>query len=259
MNDGEASLLLWTLAALVTALSGHLGLGWVGQAQRRAVQGLPWPALLRAAAALGTGLCSAEVLALSAEALKFPIGFRMVLVPALWLGAIVGSLPMVVWLARSQNALALLGGGLLLASLMGAMQLGWINAAGFRPGPRWQPGYAGAAALLEAVGCTVAVWMAFAQTVQTSPRRRIWQAGAAVALALTLVAGQLLLGMAAGLLAQTGSVYLREVPATVLSLVCGVLVPLGGAVMTLELALRERKTRRKRRRRRRHSGGSAAQ
>jgi NO-binding membrane sensor protein with MHYT domain len=254
MNDGESSLLLWTLAALVAALSGHLGLGWVRQAQRRVTPHRPWPALLRAAAVLGTGLCSAVVLALSAEALKFPLGFRAVLVPALWLGAIVGSLPLALCLSGARHGLALLGGGLLLASLMGATQLGWINAAGFRPGPSWQATYATAAALLEVIGCTVAVWMAFAPAVQASPRRALWQVGAAVALALTLVAGQMLLHIAAGLPAQTDSVYLREVPGAVLSLVCGVLVPLGGAVMTLELALRERGSRRKRRRRKRSRG-----
>jgi NO-binding membrane sensor protein with MHYT domain len=258
---GESSLLLWSLAALVAALAGHVGLGWVRQAQRRALQGLPWAELLRGAVALGTGLCAAVVLALLAEGLKFDIGYRAILVPLLWLGAVAGSLPLVAWLAWRQRALALLAAGLALALLLGSLQLGWINAAGFRPGPQWHAQYTTAAALLEIIGCTVVVWMACAPVVNDSPRRALWQTGAALALALTLVAGQLLLDIAGGLLLQTSSVYLPEVPGSVLSLVCGVLVPLGGVVMALELALRQRSSRRRRKRRhkrRPRTGSSSA-
>jgi uncharacterized membrane protein YfcA len=58
------------------------------------------------------------------------------------------------------------------------------------------------------------------------------------------MAGQEILMAGAGLLAQVGSVYQREVPAALLCLAGGVVVPLVLSVMALDLELRRRARRR---------------
>ena len=127
---GESSLLLWVMAAAVAMLAAYLFVGWVRRAQSvQGWRGLPVPALL-AAMAMGLGMTSAMVLALSAEALSFPLGYRWLMVPALVFGPIVACLPMAWWLTRRQNWLALIGCGLLLAAVAVTVQCCWILAAG---------------------------------------------------------------------------------------------------------------------------------
>ena len=243
---GESSLLLWVMAAAVAMLAAYLFVGWVRRAQSvQGWRGLAVPTLL-AAMAMGLGMTSAMVLALSAEALSFPLGYRWLLVPALVFGPIVACLPMAWWLTRRQNWLALISCGLLLAAVSVTVQCGWILAAGLRPGVRWQPLLLGVSAGLQAAGFSAALWLAYSDSSSGGARKTLWRLGAAALMALAIIAGQEVVGSAATLSAQVGAIYLREAPATWLCLVAGAVVPTMLALMTLDLVLRNSGDRRRR-------------
>jgi len=239
-HTSESSLLLWMLAAAVGVLATYVALGWVREAQRKPLLRDHWPAVLLSAAALGTGICSAMVLALSAEALVFPLGYPLGRVFLLWGAAMVGCVPACYLLVRSQRVLAIMGAGVLLAALAASVQMGWVWAVGFRPGVIWRMEFVAAAAVFLVMGFTAATWVSFSQAAREGRRRQLWRLGGAALLGLTLMAGQEILMAGAGLLAQVGSVYQREVPAALLCLAGGVVVPLVLSVMALDLELRRR-------------------
>lgn len=242
MNDSsnaEFSMLLWLLGLGVATLAAHLSQAWVRVAQGRANGVLrQWRAVLLAAAVLGTGLCSAVVLAMCAEALPFPIGYHYGPAAGLWLAAMVACVPVVAVAVATQRAWVLLGAGLVLALVAGAVQGGWILAAGFRPGVLWRREWVALAMVVLVVGLCAALWVAHSETAQSSPRRSLWRAGGAVLIGMTAMAGQSVLMFAGGIHHQQGSVYQDELPGTVLCLVCGVLLPLVMAAMSLDLLLR---------------------
>jgi NO-binding membrane sensor protein with MHYT domain len=247
MITGSSSFLLWLMAAVVALLASYLFIGWV----RRAQNASDWrstlgPASL-AASALGVGLSSAMVLALSAEALAFPLGYRWILVPVLVLAPMLACLPAAWWLSRRQNWLALGAAGLMLGLLAVAVQAGWLFAAGLRPGLRWNFALVGAAAGLSAVGFTAALWLAYSDASGDGARKTLWRVGAAVLMALTLVSGQEVMVSAVGLLSQVGSVYQREASSTLMCLVAGALVPTVMAALALDLVLRNKGDRRRHR------------
>jgi NO-binding membrane sensor protein with MHYT domain len=259
----ESSLLLWLLAALVAILAAHVGLAWVREGQRQAGWRGRWPALLIAAATLGTGLCAAVVLGLSAEALGFQIGYRTAAAPLLWLLAMTGSLPVAAWLMHNQGPAAKIGASVVLAALATTVQAGWVWAVGFRPGLNWPIGYVAAAAIAMAAGAAVALGLAFSPASKEGRHRQYWRVGAAALLGLSVVAGQEVLVYGVDLSGQVGSAYGREISATVLCLAGGALVPLVLSVMALQIEMRRRPMRRRgqsvrtlneapRRRKRRH-------
>ena len=245
-SNSESSLLLWVVAAVVALLAAYLFVGWLrrtqGQSAWRQVLG---PVLL-AAAALGVGMTSSMVLALSAEGLAFQLGYRWLAVPALVLAPAVACLPAAWWLSRKQNWLALVGSGLMLAAVAMAVQVGWILAAGLRPGIKWQFELLGAAAALATVGFIAALWLAYSGASSEGARKTLWRVGAAALMALTLIAGQEVVASSAGLQVQIGSIYQREAAAAWLSLVAGAVVPTLLAVLALDLSLRNRDSRRSR-------------
>ena len=243
-SNSDFSLLLWVMAAVVALLAAYLFVGWLrrtqGQTGWRQVLG---PVLL-AASALGVGMTSAMVLAMSAEGLAFLLGYRWLALPALVLGPVIACLPAAWWLSRKQNWLALVGSGLMLAAVAVAVQVGWILAAGLRPGIKWQFELLGAAATLATAGFIAALWLAFSDASSEGARKTLWRVGAAALMTLTLIAGQEVVASSAGLLAQVGSVYQREAAATWLCLVAGAVVPTILAVLALDLSLRNRGHRR---------------
>ena len=237
-SDADFSLLLWTLALLVAGLSWHLSNSWVRLAQRGPTLRSQWPALAQGAAALGLGLNAALVLGLQAQPLAFALGFHAfgalgLLLAALLVGAAVVALP-----AAGTQAWRLVASGVLMALLALGLQMGWVLAAGFRPGVLWRMGPLAAAGVVLAVGLVLARWMAFSAACEASPRRLAWRLGAAVLGAFALLGGQALVSMAAGLDAQRGSLFERQLHGTVLSLVCGVLVPLVMGALALDLWVR---------------------
>jgi NO-binding membrane sensor protein with MHYT domain len=244
-HTSESSLLLWMLAAVVGMLATYVGLGWAREGQRNPMLRESWRALMLSAAAIGTGICCAMVLALSAEALAFPLGYPVGRVFMLWAAAMAGCLPACFLLIRSQRVLAIIGSGVLLAALAASVQMGWVWAVGFRPGVIWRMEFVVAGAILLLMGFTTATWVSFSEAARAGQRRQLWRLGGAALFGLTLMAGQEILMAGAGLLAQVGSVYQREVPAALLCLAGGVVVPLVLSVMTLDLELRRRARRRR--------------
>ena len=247
LSIAEGSLLLWALATAVALLAAHVALGWLRQVQRLPRPRAGWRVLLLSAAVWGTGLCSALVLGLAGAALPFPIGFHWLAAAGLWLGAVLASLPVVAWLALRPGALAYAGSGLLLAATAVSVQAGWIWAAGFRPGIVWQAGVLAVAAVLMAIGFGAAFAVANSVGARQTRRRLGWRLAADGLAGLTLVAGQEIVITGAGLSAQLGSVYQRDLPASALSLLGGVVVPIVLSMMALDLLMRRRLRQRNRR------------
>jgi NO-binding membrane sensor protein with MHYT domain len=243
-SPAESSWLLWSLGATVAWLAAYVALGWVEMAQRASGLRQRCDAVVLAAATLGTGLCSAAVISLGAAALAFSLGYDAWSASALWAAAIAGSSVVVCWPAISQRWWALLGSGTLLALLAAAVQAGWILAAGLRPGVVWQAELVAAAVILMIVGCSASLWLAFFGFGQDGRHRMPWRLGASGLLGLSLTAGLQLMMAAGRLEAQIGSKHLHEVPGTVLSLFCGVLVPMVLAAMGIDLELRREARRR---------------
>jgi NO-binding membrane sensor protein with MHYT domain len=249
----ESSLLLWFLGVFVAVLAAHVALGWVRQGMYQPSLRAGWRGLLLAGLVFGSGVCSAMVLSLAAEALPFRVGFRWRAVPLLWLGASVAALPALALLSRRQGWLALGASAVWLAAVALAVQSAWIWSVGFRPGVTWRLEFQASALVLASLGAFAALYLCFMGGGKEGRRRQLWRVGAAALLGLSLVAGQEIVIAGAGLLAQVGAVYHRELPASVLSLLGGVVVPLLLVVMTLDLAMRRRQ--RKRDLRRRHGRG----
>jgi NO-binding membrane sensor protein with MHYT domain len=235
----EYAVVLWIVTAGVALLTAHVGLGWLARARRKPDLTLSWPSQLLSAATLGTGVCATAVLGLSVAGLGFPMGYGAVAAPVLWLGAVIACLPVVAVLTRRASALAVLFGALLLAAMVGGVQMGWVWAAGFRPGVLWKLPVVGAAAAAMAVGFVAALWMAVNKPGATGHTPgRLLRLGSSTLLGLSLLVGQQMVLSAADLGSQKGSVYRNQVPNSLLSLGCGVLVPLTLVIMALDLSWR---------------------
>jgi hypothetical protein len=238
----EYAVLLWMITAGVALLSAHVGLGWLARARRRPDLVLSWPAQLLVAATLGTGACATAVLGLSVEGMSFPLGYGAVAAPVLWLGAVIACLPWVAALTHSGRGWALLLAALLLAAMVCGVQTGWVWAAGFRPGVLWNWPVVAAAAAVMAVGFLAGLWMAVSGSASTgNTPARLTRLGGTVLLGLSLLVGQQMVLSAADLGSQKGSVYRNQVPNSLLSLGCGVLVPLTLAIMAVDLSMRRRR------------------
>jgi NO-binding membrane sensor protein with MHYT domain len=240
----ETFLLLWVLAAVVACLAGYVALGWIQRAQRNPALNLSWPALAVAGATLGTGLCASSILMLSGEPLSFVLGFDVLSSIGLWLAAMIGCTLAAYLLTRGDRWWFLVGSSLLLAAVICAVQYGWISAVGFKPGLKWQSEIVSGAIVVVLVAVSIAVWVACADAKESGRRRSAWRMGAAVVLALGLVAGQEVMNMASSLLKQKGLMYSSALPASVLSLVCGVLLPMVLGLMVMDLSTRNHRKRR---------------
>jgi NO-binding membrane sensor protein with MHYT domain len=253
-STADASLLLIALAAVLAVLTAHVTLGWLHEAQRRV--GMPGPraiALVVVALTLGSGLCAASVLVLAGEALTFPIGYHSREVLLLWAAAIGGSALIGFVLLSSVRWWAVSIAGVALGGLVLALHVGWVQAAGFRPGVTWEPVFMIAAGALIAAGCCSGLWLNWSDSGGAHVSRGPWRLGAAVLIGLSVVTGLELLDSGLALPSQIGSVYLRQLPGNVLSLLSGVLLPLVLSVMAIDLRMR----RRQRRHMRRQGMGSA--
>jgi hypothetical protein len=242
-GSGEWSVLLWLMAAVVALLSSHLFIAWVRRAQAYVKLRDALGPLLLAAAAMALGINGSMVLALGAEGLTFPLGYRWVALPPLLLGAAVACLLPAWWLSRRQNLLALIGCGLLLAAVAVGAQVGWLLAPGFRPGLRWNPALASSAGLVAVVGFAAALWLAYSDASSHGARRTLWRLGAATLMVLAIVAGQEVMISAAGLPLQVGAIYHRELPSTWLALAAGAVVPTVLALLVLDVVLRNQTDR----------------
>ena len=243
MPSGETSLLLWLMAIVVTLLGAHVFIAWIRRAQGPG----SWRAATLASAALGLGLTCSMLLTLSAEALPFPLGYRWLLVPALWLLPWALCVPIAWWLMRRRNWLVLIVCSVLLTAIAIAVQAGWLVAAGMRPGLRWNFVWVGAAVAVQLLGFLAGLWMAFSDASSEGDRKTLWRAGAAVLIVLAVVAGQECMVAAVNVLTQVGSIYQREASSTWLCLIAGALVPIMQGMAALDIWLRNRVDRQNRR------------
>lgn len=265
LPTGDMSLWLWLLAAVVALLSAHVSLGWLRVAQRRPGLRRSWGALSVAAGTLGTGICAAVVLTLAGEPLDFWLGYRTSAALSLWVGAMLGCLPLVLVLSYSPTGPWLSVCGALLGLLAASVQAGWLLAVGFVPGIRWPLAAVLPALGLMMVGFGAALALALAPVDRYSGQRGLWRLGAAAVLGVSLFAGQEVLMLGVGLPLQKASAYVHDTPDSLLNMVCGALVPAVLAGMAGHLELRRLQQRRRvgdrgvappKRRKRRHSDHS---
>ncbi len=244
----DSSLLMWFLAAISAIMTASICQGWLRQAQLTPTLRKNWLATLISAAVLGTGFTTAVVLALSAEALPFPLGYRFRDAPLLWLGSILAFWPALALLGSSVRWPAVLLGGLILGTVTVLMPVGWVYAAGFSPGITWRYEAGIVAAVTSVVGMWLALLMAFSETSRNGHRRTMWRLSAALLMGMTVLSGQQMLMAGTNLPAQVGSVFRTEVPSSLLCLVLGVMVPLVWSLLMLDLRLRRQEQRRQERR-----------
>ena len=247
----DSSLLMWVLAAASAIMTASICLGWLRQAQLTPTLRQNWLASIIGAAVLGTGFTTAVVLALAAEALPFPVGYRLRDAPLLWLGSMLAFWPALALLGCSVRWPAVLVGGLWIGAVTILLPAGWVFAAGFRPGITWRFDAVAVATVATGVGMCVALLMAFSESSRTDHRRTMARLGAALLMGMTVLAGQQMLMAGTNLPAQVGSVFRTEVPSSLLCLVLGVMVPLVWSLLMLDLRLRRQEQRRLERREKR--------
>ncbi len=241
--SSEFSLLLWTLGVLVAALALHLSNGWVRVAQRGPTLRAQWPALAMAGAALGLGLNAALVLGMQAQPLAFVVGYAWGPALLLWGLGLVVCLPVVMLPLAVRAAWALPASGVLLVVVALGLDVGWVWAAGFRPGVVWRRDLLAIAVAVLLLLLPLARWLSFCAQGEESPRRSVWRFVGVALAAVGLMAGEELVALAAGLGLQLGTIHQRQVPGTVLSLFSGVLLPLLMAAASLDLWLRRHQRR----------------
>ena len=238
MVAGDWSLLLWLISVVVAMLSSHLFIAWVRRAQGLLRPRDAFGPALTSGGALAVGISSAMLLALGAERLAFPLGYRWPALPVL-VALSFALCAAAAWsLIRQQNLSALAVAGLLMGLASLSVQVGWLQAAGFRPGLAWNLPLAGGGAAASLVGYTAAMWLAFSDASSQGARRTLWRLSAATLVVLTMVASQEVLITATGLQMQIGSIYRNELSSTWLTLVAGAVVPTVMALMVLDVALR---------------------
>ena len=252
----DSSLLLLALAALIAFLSSQVFMGWV-RVSRHHAGWRRWGALGVAALVFGSGFTVAVAIGLLGEALAFPVGFRTLWVALLWAGAVLVAFALAAWPSHKPGVLASLGVGVLLASVVAALQMGLLSAIGFRPGLRIRNEFVAMGWLIMAVGFGAAISLGLPSPSQKN-RRESWRYAGAAVMGIAALAGQALLVAGTNIPTQVGSVYRNELSASVFSLVGGALLPMVLAIMMLDLELRRRQRRSERRHRRRDERRAAA-
>ncbi len=252
----DSSLLLLALAALVAFLSAQVFMGWIRVSQHHAGW-RRWGALGVAALVFGSGFTIAVAIGLLGEALAFPVGFRTVWVVGLWTGAMLIALPVAAWPSHKPGIVASTGAGVLLASVVVAVQLGLLSAIGFRPGLRIRNEFVAMGWLVMAVGFGAAISLGLPSPSQKN-RRESWRYAGAAVMGIGALAGQALLVSGTNIPTQVGSVYRNELSASVFALIGGALLPMILAILMVDLELRRRQWRSERRRRRRDARRASA-
>ena len=226
---------MWALGAVVYWLGVHVMLGALREARRDPGLRQNWFNLLIAGLAIGSAVCAGTVVSLTGNTMAFALGFGALMsagvLVASWLGGLIG----VLCVGLLPRWFGKLSGGLILGGMATAVQIGWMVAAGFRPGLRWQPDSVGAAFAAGLAGALIATFMAFSAGAQSGSVRNRWRLAASGLMAGALVGSQELLIAGSRLGSQVGSVFQNELPAPALSLVFGAVVPLLLVVAALDL------------------------
>jgi hypothetical protein len=244
ISTAESSFLLWFLGVVVYVLAAHVGLAAVRLARRATLQRDQISLVLTAGLAWGAALSIGFVLGLAGVALSFGVGFHWLAGLALWLLGSVAAVGVAQALVRWPGRAGHLGAGLALGVLSLVVQAGWLWAAGFRPGLAWRPEVMVAAGALMAVGLCIAIGLAFSEQATTSHLRTRWRLAASGLTAAAWLAGQEVMLAGQGLAAQTGSLHQHALPASLLSLVGGAMLPIVLVVVALDLRFGRHRSRR---------------
>jgi NO-binding membrane sensor protein with MHYT domain len=247
----DSSLLMWFLAIVAAIMTASLCQGWLRQAQLTPTLRKNWVASIIGAAVLGTGFTTALVLAMSAEALPFPLGYRLRDAPLLWLGSMIAFWPALALLGSRFSWPFVLLGGLMMGAVSVLLAIGWVVAAGFRPGIIWRYDAGAIAAGVAVVGMCLALWLSFSDSTRSGHRRLMGRVCAPLVMGLAVLAAQQILLSGTNMPAQVGSAYRTEVPSSMLCLVLGVMVPLLWSLLMVDLNLRRKEQRRLERRNKR--------
>lgn len=231
-------MLLWLLSAGLAVLAAYIVQGWLRQALKRPRPGWAFGPLAIAAVTWGSLVVTVSVLSIAAVGFPFPVGFRTVAVPLIWLGSMLAA-ALALWglLWKRAPWMYAICALLLTAAALPAM-VAAVWAAGFRPGIVWQRELLVAAALCMALGVFFGHWLGFSQAALEGQKRTQWRLGAAALLGLMLLLAQELVTLAAGLAVQVGSVYQYQIPSTVLALVCGGVLPMLLIYLLIDLEMR---------------------
>jgi NO-binding membrane sensor protein with MHYT domain len=228
--------MLWILALLVALLSAHVAFGCLRNV-RYATEPkakLRWSA--GAALVLGTGLLCTSLLCISGQALPFAVGYQYWRIVVAWLIGVAACslalLPLLRWpsLWLLPLAAAALAGGTLW------MQVTAIAAIGLSPGLVWSVEPLVVATPLFVFGAMAALWIVLLGPGFGRRHAPRWRWAAALALAITYVAGQVMLFLAGPVSGQASSDYVGQLPAVAVCLFAGMVVPT--ALLMLEVGLR---------------------
>ncbi len=250
--SAESSFLLLILASAVIALMTHVGFGYLRQLRLfPGVQGLrsQWLSIGVAAVVLGTGFCASMVLALGAEGLNFQLGYAAARAPWLWAAVCVACMSVVVLVVARPGPVWLWLAGACVGAFATAVQAGWVEAAGFRPGVLWRTEFLILAALVQAAAWSIAFWLALSAFTAEGERALTWRATSVLMVVLATAGAQEVLITGAGLSAQVGSVYVRQLSGAWLCVFAGAVVPVAFGFLAVGLALQTDKRRRRRSRR----------
>jgi diguanylate cyclase len=211
-----------SLAAFVTAFATCAALGMVQRAQgdRRRV-GLRW--VVGVALGLGTGIWSAQVIALSAIDVPAALGYHPLGIVAAWMLATltcIGCLDQVMRRAITVPRVVLAGAGLGLGALATLLVAIW--AMGLRPAVRWDAFVLAAAFAAAAVAGTLALGLFFQLRVQRPIKLLYRQLGAAALLGLGLTASAGLVAAAATLAPASISLYAAQLSSGTMGLLAAV-------------------------------------
>jgi NO-binding membrane sensor protein with MHYT domain len=242
-TSAENSLLLWALGALLYWLGAHVMLAALRDARREPGFIDNWFNLVLAGLAIGSVLCAGMVVALTGNTMAFSLGFSTLAGAGLLGGALLGGVVVALVIGVRPGWAASLIGGLLLGALAVAVQAGWLASGGLRPGIVWRPDAVAMAAGAAVLGAVLALFLAFSDGAMFSRARLRWRVAAAGVLAVALVGAQELLIAGARLGAQVGSVFQNQLPASMLALVFGSVVPLLLVVAALDLSSGRNKKR----------------
>lgn len=238
-------MLLWLLSAMMAVLAAYTAQGWLRQGLKRPHPMLAFGPLALAALVWGSVLAAVPVLSLSAASTPYPVGFRTVVMPLLWLGTVMlVAVALYGLLCRRTWWMYLLTGLLLAGATLPAMMLS-IWAVGFRPGVVWQREWLGGAAALLSVAGALSAALGFGAAALDGHRRMQWRLCAAALMGLAPIAAQELVSIAAGLKSQVGSVFQYQTPLTVLALLYGAVLPILLAMAVIDLELRRNAQRRR--------------
>jgi NO-binding membrane sensor protein with MHYT domain len=222
----QATPLLWLLALLAAWLGGHLLLGYTRAAQRRDGAAATSMHLAAAALALGSALFATMGLSMSGEPVAYVVGYRADALAAAWLLAVVASaLPAALMAWRPSPSILALGAAGFGAGAASSQAL-TVWAAGLLPGLDWRPGTLLLAAVLQALLCAAALWLAFLGPGRIGRSRRLWRAAAAAVLGCALLIGPEIVLSAGDMATQIASAHTERVGQRALKLLSAVAVPL---------------------------------